>query len=179
MTARDSIRAVAFAAALIFSGQAGAKSASPTVPLPSDAAGKAIIARSKAYLQDKQARHYDRAYAMIAGNMQSYLTPDLFRSGAERFLSEAGKPGGVQFTRVTWYQDPPDAPEPGLYAAVDFTAHYADLELMCGYLMWHKLVDGRFVLVREEQNFIGRPAAQQMVPEQRRNLPRLFGCVSP
>jgi hypothetical protein len=110
--------------------------------------------------------------------MQSYLTPDLFRSGAERFLSEAGKPGGVQFTRVTWYQDPHDAPEPGLYAAVDFTAHYADLELMCGYLMWHKLADGRFALVREEQNFIGRPAAQQMVPEQRRNLPRLFGCVS-
>jgi len=183
MPARDSIRAVMLAGVLVLGGLGNSALAGggiPTEPASSDAeAGKAIIAQSQAYLKDKQARHYDRAYAMIAGSMQSYLTPALFRDGVDRFLSEAGAPGELRFTRLSWYRDPPDAPESGLYAAVDFTADYANIELMCGYLMWHRLADGRFKLVREEQNFIDRRAAQQMVPEQRRNLPRLFGCVSP
>jgi hypothetical protein len=144
----------------------------------SDPAARPLIDATKAYLKDKQARRYDRAYAMIASSMRSYLTAELFRDTAERFLTDAGKPGDVQLTGFTWYRDPPDAPEPGLYAAVDFTAHFANLELMCGYLMWHQVADGQFRIVREEQNFIDRQAAGQMVPEQRDKLPRLFGCVS-
>lgn len=164
----------------------GALSFDPSVAVPpaadislEDPAARTIIDASKAYLKDKQARRYDRAYAMIAGSMQSYLTPALFREGAERFLADAGKPGAVQVTRFTWYRDPADAAEPGLYAAVDFTAHYANLKLMCGYLMWHQVAGGQFRIVREEENFIDHRAAQQMVPERRENLPRLFGCVSP
>lgn len=155
-----------------------ASAATPTEISQGDPAARTIVEASKAYLKDKQARHYDRAYAMIAGSMRSYLTPDLFRDSAERFQSDAGAPGALRITRFTWYRDPPDAPEPGLYAAVDFTAHYANLELMCGYLMWHQAADGQFRIVREEQNFIGHQAMGQMVPEQRDKLPQLFGCVS-
>lgn len=147
-------------------------------PAMNDKMATAIVEQSKAYLQDKQAGHYDQAYALIAPSMRAYLTPDLFRDGAAKFSADAGKPGQPDFTRFTWYRDPPDAPEPGLYAAVDFTGHYAGLALMCGYLMWHKTPDGSFRLVREEQNYIDKTGAQQMVPERRQKLPELFGCVT-
>jgi hypothetical protein len=147
-------------------------------PAMNDTAATAIVEQSKAYLQDKRAGHYDQAYALIAPSMRAYLSQELFRDGAAKFSAEAGKPGEPDFTRFTWYRDPPDAPEPGLYAAVDFTGHYADLALMCGYLMWHKLPNGRFRLVREEQNYIDKMGAQQMVPERRQKLPELFGCVT-
>jgi hypothetical protein len=161
-----------------------------TIPIAADQGGEtpdssqndkmatAIVELSKIFLKDKEARRYDRAYAMLAPSMRAYLTPELFRDDAEKFTAQAGKPGEPEFTRFTWYRDPPDAPEPGLYAAVDFTGHYDDLALMCGYLMWHKLPDGSFKVVREEQNFIDKNGAQQMVPEQRRKLPEMFGCVS-
>jgi hypothetical protein len=155
-----------------------APAAAPAEISHGDPVARTIVEASRAYLKNKQARRYDRAYAMIAGSMRSYLTPELFRDGVERFLSDAGASGELRITRFTWYRDPPDAPEPGLYAAVDFTAHYANLELMCGYLMWHQVADGQFRIVREEQNFIGHQAMGQMVPEQRDKLPQLFGCVS-
>jgi hypothetical protein len=147
-------------------------------PAMTDKMATAIVEQSKTYLKDKQAGRLDRAYALIAPSMRSYLTPELFRDGAAKFSADAGKPGEYDFTRFTWYRDPPDAPEPGLYAAVDFTGHYGDLALMCGYLMWHKLRDGSFKLVREEQNYIDKTGAQQMVPERRQKLPELFGCVT-
>jgi hypothetical protein len=143
-----------------------------------DKMATAIVQQSRTYLKDKQAGRFDRAYALIAPSMRAYLTPELFRDGAAKFSAEAGKPAEPDFTRFTWYRDPSDAPEPGLYAAVDFTGHYADLALMCGYLMWHKLPDGSFRLVREEQNYIDKAGAQQMVPERRQKLPELFGCVT-
>jgi hypothetical protein len=143
-----------------------------------DKMATAIVQQSRTYLKDKQAGRFDRAYALIAPSMRAYLTPELFRDGAAKFSAEAGKPAEPDFTRFTWYRDPPDAPEPGLYAAVDFTGYYADLALMCGYLMWHKLPDGSFRLVREEQNYIDKAGAQQMVPERRQKLPELFGCVT-
>lgn len=178
------MRAAVFAAVLMLgcSGSGGIASAESAAAkrdiTQEDAAATALVEQSRAYLTDKQAGRYDRAYAMIAPGMRSYLTLDLFRDGAANFAAQAGKPGETDFTRFTWYRDPPDAPEPGLYAAVDFTGHYDNLVLMCGYLMWHQLPGGAFRLVREEQNFIDRPGAQQMVPEQRRKLPELFGCVT-
>ncbi|MDB5687067.1 MAG: hypothetical protein JWR77_1656 [Rhizorhabdus sp.] len=178
MTACDSLRAVFLAGlmAVAIDGQAVAQNDAVQQDAKVD---KAIVDRSRAYMKDKQARHFNRAYAMIAASMRSYLTPALFESEADRFLSEAGKPGDMRFTKVSWYRDPPEASEPGLYVAVDFTGTYANLELMCGYLMWRQGTDGQFQLVREEQNFIDRHGAQQMVPEQRQKLPDLFGCVSP
>ncbi len=140
---------------------------------------RAVVARTAAYFKARDARGYDRAYAMIADSMRAYLTPELFRDSAARFVDEAGRPGGVEVHRLSWYRDPPDAPQPGLYVAADFTAHYANIELMCGYLMWRQGADGGFELVREEQNFVDRRAAAQMAPERRRELPRLFNCLGP
>lgn len=182
--ARIKLRAVVMAALVMMSAPGPAitvvKEAAGEAPDSSmnDRMATAIVEQSKAYLQDKQAGHYDRAYALIAPSMRAYLSPDLFRDGAAKFSADAGKSGETDFTRFTWYRDPPDAPEPGLYAAVDFTGHYGDLALMCGYLMWHKLPDGTFRLVREEQNYIDKAGAQQMVPERRQKLPELFGCVT-
>jgi hypothetical protein len=137
----------------------------------------AALAATRSFFEAQDEGRYTRAYAMIGPSMTSYLTPALFADNARQLASQAGKLDGRVITRLSWYRDPPDAAAPGLYVAADFTARYANLELMCGYLMWHEASPGRFELVREEQNYIDRAAARAMPPEQRKGLPKLFGCV--
>jgi hypothetical protein len=137
----------------------------------------AVLAATTAYFEARDKGDYARAYRQIGPSMTAYLTPALYEDAGRRFAAEAGAWQGRVVTRLTWTRDPPEAPRPGLYVAADFTARYVNLELMCGYLMWRKTGNGRFELVREEQNYIDRPAAQAMAPEQRKGLPRLFGCV--
>lgn len=140
---------------------------------------KQIEQETNRYFAAKDSRAYDRAYAFAAPSMQSYLTADLFRETADRFNAEAGPVVARRVTRLSWYRDPIDAGEPGLYVAADFTAIFPNIELMCGYVMWRQLADGRFLIVREEQNFVDKPSAHKMAPEQRARLPEIFGCVGP
>ncbi|WP_246152565.1 DUF4019 domain-containing protein [Sphingomonas montanisoli] len=153
-------------------------SAVPEVGEPGTAAERAaLMTATKTWFDAQDHGKPTSAYKLIGPSMTAYLTPQLFADAQARFASEAGKLDRRVLTRISWYRDPPDAPAPGLYVATDFTALYANLDLMCGYLMWHEAAPGRFELVREEQNYIDHAAAKAMPPERRKELPKLFGCV--
>lgn len=64
----------------------------------------------------------------------------------------------VEFTRMTWYQNPPDAELPGIFVAVDYSTGFAKTGIRCGTLMWHRLDDGGFELLREQDKTIDKPA---------------------
>lgn len=145
--------------------------------IPDEATQRAALEQSYAYFRAKDGGHYDRAYAMIAPSMRSYLKPGLYTSESARFNAEAGKVEERRVTRLTWYRDPPDAPAPGLYVAADFRSRFPNIHLHCGYLMWHQEPNGRFRLVREEQSFIDKGMAARTPPEQLRGLENRFGCV--
>lgn len=145
--------------------------------IPDEATQRAAFEQSQAYFRAKDGGQYDRAYALIAPSMQSYLKPDLYAAESARFNAEAGKAEERRVTRLTWYRDPPDAPAPGLYVAADFRSRFPNIYLHCGYLMWHQEADGRFRLVREEQSFIDKAMADRTPPEQREGLENKFGCV--
>lgn len=145
--------------------------------IPEDATAKAVTEQSYAYFTAKDGGRYDRAYAQIDGVMRSYLTPEIYRAQAEQFNREAGRVSERRVTRLTWYRDPPGAAEPGIYVAADFRSRFANIDLHCGYIMWHRDKDGRFRIVREEQSFIDNGMARQMAPERLAPLPRQFGCV--
>jgi hypothetical protein len=61
---------------------------------------------------------------------------------------------------LTWYDNPPDAPAPGQYAAVDYVAAWGDGTVECGYVVWFRQGENPFRLVRQEQNFVERAAAK-------------------
>lgn len=55
----------------------------------------------------------------------------------------------VAFTRMTWYQNPPDAELPGIVVSLEYSMPLAGVGMRCGTLMWHRQSDGDFTLVRD------------------------------
>ncbi|OHT21010.1 hypothetical protein BHE75_03015 [Sphingomonas haloaromaticamans] len=147
--------------------------------VPGEAVQRAVVDRTQAYFAAKDGGDYHRAYALIAASMRGYLTEDFYTAEARRFNAEAGRAEARDVVRLTWYRDPPDAPEPGLYVAADFRSRFPNIHAHCGYLMWHQDADGQFRIVREEQSFIDKATAAQLPPERLASADRQLGCVDP
>ena len=82
----------------------------------------AVLAGSYAWLAAKDGGRYEEAWALLSDRMKGASPLVQWRAAAERFNDRAGPVRGRQVTRISFYRDPPDAPEPGLYAAADFSA---------------------------------------------------------
>ncbi len=132
---------------------------------PSRADQQAVLAASYGYFAAKDAGRYGEAHGVLTERMRARFPVAEWSRAAAEFNTQAGAPRGRRVVEITWYKNPEDAPEPGLYVAADFSADFEKAEFVCGYLMWQVQPDGRFRLVREEQNMApkrasGRPIAQ-------------------
>lgn len=136
----------------------------------------AVLAGSYAWFAARDFGRYDEAWAVLSERMQAASPLSEWRAAAERFNAAAGPVRRRQVTRITVYEDPPDAPEPGLYVAADFSADFANLAFACGYLMWHRRADGAWRLVREEQNVVDRETAEDLSEIDRPRLREQMGC---
>ncbi|MFS0736179.1 DUF4019 domain-containing protein [Sphingomonas sp. 1P06PA] len=145
---------------------------------PAGVSAEELVAETEAYFAAKDRGDAEAAYRRLAPSVKAYLPPDLWKANLAQFNAGAGKPEGREIARLTWYDNPPEAREPGLYVAADFTGRFSGLALMCGYVMWHREADGTFRIVREEQNVLDKETAAQLAPERRAPLARQFGCPS-
>jgi len=118
-----------------------------------------ILARTRAYFAAKDSGRYADAYAMLTPGMQAESDFTAWSRGVSDFNSRAGSAQGRRLIRVSWYNNPPQAPVPGLYAAVDFNGDFANLHFLCGYVVWLLQTDGSWRLVREEQSSATRADA--------------------
>ncbi|MBA3526493.1 MAG: hypothetical protein H0T82_06190 [Sphingomonas sp.] len=66
--------------------------------------------------------------------------------------------GKRRISGVTWYVDPPSAPHPGVYVALDFIGDYPALHVYCGYIVLYRNGPGSYEITREEQNMFARGA---------------------
>jgi hypothetical protein len=92
------------------------------------------------------------------------------------FNRKAGPVRARRVTEISWYNNPPDAPAPGIYVAADYSADFEKLDFMCGYLMWLLQPDGSFRLVREEQNLLARETGKKVASLDRAPLRAQMGC---
>ena len=132
---------------------------------PSPADVEAVLDRTNTYLAAKDSGRFRDAYDMLSPTNQAMATFETWSGQARAFNSEAGASRGRQLIRVTWYNDPPGAPVPGIYAAVDFNGDFAGLHFLCGYVVWLLQPDGSWQLVREEQNRASRADSPDMTAE--------------
>jgi hypothetical protein len=65
-------------------------------------------------------------------------------------------------TRTTWYKDPPQAPQPGVYVAFDLQCSYRNASLCTELLVLHEQADGEFQVTRHERNFIDKDAEREL-----------------
>jgi hypothetical protein len=93
----------------------------------------------------------------------------------EQFRREAGTPGQHRVAALTWYVNPDGAPRPGVYVAADYERSYAGLHLSCGYVVWYREGEGRYLLVREETGMVARSAGE-MAPERLAEVRTLMRC---
>lgn len=143
---------------------------------PSAADNRAVLAATRSWFAARDQARYGDAYAMLSEGMKAAAPFEDWREAARRFGEKAGTVRDRRITRLSWYVDPPSAPAPGLYVAADFSADFADLEFVCGYVVWHREADGAWRVVREEQNILDRADARAVNALDRPRLRERMGC---
>ena len=64
-------------------------------------------------------------------------------------------------TRVTWYNDPPHAAAPGVYAAFNISCQFRNIDACEEVLILHEQDNGEFLVMRQERNFGGKKSQQK------------------
>jgi hypothetical protein len=131
------------------------------------------------YYRAKDAGQYVAAYAMFDDQMKETSHFDTWSAHAQSQNTKAGHVLNRRVLKITWYKDPPSAPEPGIYAAADFAGQFENDPIYCGYVAWHRGADGTFRVVREEENFIDKGSIANMGQKELRALTTRFGCPTP
>ncbi len=123
------------------------------------------------YFQAKSNRDFHTAFNTFAKATASGMDYRKWKAGQDKFYASAGAELDRTFYRMTWYQNPPDAALPGIFVAVDYSARFSKISIQCGTLMWHRLSDGGFELIREQDKSIDKTA--------QKNIKTESGCKEP
>ena len=149
----------------------------PAPRTPPTAKDEATIrSRTLDYLVAKDKGDFEATHAMLSSNMVAMMGEDTSRASRTTFNASAGVPSERQVIRVTWYDDPAQAPGPGRYAAADYSATYPSAAFYCGYVVWLLQSDGSYRIVREEEGQMPPEAVSTIAPEQMPDVRRQMGC---
>ena len=143
---------------------------------PSEADQQAVLAASYAYFAARDQARYPQGWSMLSDGMKQMSPIAEWQRSNAGFNDAAGAVRGRRVTEITWYNNPPDAPRPGVYAAADYSGEFDNLEFVCGYLMWQIQPDGSLRLTREEQNLLDKATAKNLASIDRQPLRAQMGC---
>ena len=130
------------------------------------------------YYGFKDTGDFTAAYAMFTDGMKESAHFDSWASNGRSQNTKAGHILNRQVLKIIWYKDPPSAPEPGIYAAADFSGQFENDPIYCGYLAWHREADGSYRIIREQENFIDKGSIARMTQPQVKELVTKLGCGS-
>jgi hypothetical protein len=145
---------------------------------PSASDQSQIETQTYQYYGAKDAGKYADAYAMFDNGMKEATHFDSWASNAQSQNTKAGHVLNRRVIKIAWYKDPPSAPEPGIYAAADFSGQFENDPIYCGYLAWHRGADGNYRIIREEENLIDKGTIGKMGQSDVKALAAKFGCSS-
>jgi hypothetical protein len=146
---------------------------------PSASDQSEVESQTYRYYSFKDAGDYAAAYAMFDTGMKESAHFDTWSANARSQNTKAGHVLNRRVLKITWYKDPPSAPEPGIYAAADFSGQFENDPVYCGYLAWHRGADGNYRIIREEENFIDKGTIAKMAQTEVKALAAKFGCSMP
>lgn len=139
-------------------GWLAAAHASKYVPSAADSAE--IQRLSARYFEHVDRKEYDAVYAMFTDGMRAAAPFREWQDLLRETHRDWGKLEQRKLTNVTWYDNPPNAPQPGLYVAVDYVSRYANLAQHTEFLVWYRERDGLpFALTRHETNAVDKASA--------------------
>jgi len=128
--------------------------------LPSVAQGDMAEQTARDYLAAEDAGRAEDAYGYFADlNKQNTSLAD-YKTNIEKMNAEIGPVIERRIVKVTWTKDSPQAPIPGVYAAIDLVSRFANADRYCGFLILYQAsAGGDFKVMREEANFMNNQTA--------------------
>ena len=118
------------------------------------------------YLKAKDAGDLAKAYGFLADSMKATAPQESWSGAEKKFSALSGPVRSRRIRKITRYDNPPSAPQPGVYIAADLVSQFENMDVHCGYVVWHGEPDGSFQLIREEANYVNKATQQRMTPEQ-------------
>lgn len=159
---------------------ASRQAADPVPPAPATpptSADEALIRRrTTEYLMAKVAVDADAAYAMLSEAMRGYTSPSEWATARSAFNAKAGDGAAPTVVRLSWYDNPANAPTPGRYVAADYRVDYPSTAFTCGYVVWLLRGNGNYLAVREEEGQMTPDIMATLTPEQRSMVRAQLQC---
>lgn len=134
--------------------------------------------KSEAYFQLIASKRIDEAFAQVAVARMD-LNEAKWKSDKLSFQAIAGEPLEISLRKITVYDNPAEAPEPGLYVAADYSNVYRNVPIHCGYLMWFRPVGGEFLITREETGYVTSEQLKSIPSAQLPEIKRRLRCLAP
>jgi hypothetical protein len=128
------------------------------------------------YFSAEDAGDYPAAYAMLEDKMKAATDFNSWQTSAQALRSKTGQVLSRRILKITWYKDPPSAPEPGIYAAADYSGRFENTPIYCGYVAWHRGANGDYQMIREEQKYMDKGAIARMSRDEVQALASKLGC---
>jgi hypothetical protein len=111
------------------------------------------ITFASAWLNLVEAGDAEASFAQLAPTFQGNLTPAEWREVITRTRRDLGKRVSRTLRRVVWYDNPPNAPLPGLYAAVEYDSVFENADKHFQYVILHSQNRAPFRVMRNEATF--------------------------
>jgi hypothetical protein len=137
-----------------------------------------IRRKSAEYFRLIVAGQYNQAYAQVSANDLG-VDEAAWKHGKQSFRETAGDPLRISIDKITVYDNPAEAPEPGLYVAADFGNEFKNVPIQCGYLMWFRRAGGDFLITREETGYVTAQQLKSIPSTQLPEIKRRLRCVAP
>lgn len=151
----------------------------PTGWKPTPADRKAVMDLTARYFEARDSGRFRDAWALLTPSMQALSPFSDWQAARKAFNDRSG--GGLRRgpVKVTWYDNPVNAPRGGIFAAVDFVGKADKLQIICGYLMWLRQPDGSWRITREEEGSLEARPDRPSSPEQLEEGKAAMGCREP
>src|SRR3546814_18335414 len=99
---------------------------------------------------------------MLNSELARYARTGGWKETRSALNARPGAGAEAAVVRLTWYDDPQNAPTPGRYAAADYRVDYPNEAFACGYVVWLRQSDGRYLVVGEEEGQAPRSAERRV-----------------
>lgn len=133
---------------------------------------------SNAYMSAIDNGYYEVAYNMLGRGLKNFSTLEEWQTRTAAYQAQIGKQISRDFWRITVYDNPANAQQPGTYVAVDYETRQSIAPITCGYLLWFQPAGTRnnFTLMREEYGHISEDILKSTAASDMGKLRKQMGC---
>lgn len=133
---------------------------------------------SEAYFQFIASKQIDKALTQVAIARMG-VNEARWKRDKLSFRAMTGEPLEISIRNVTVYDNPAEAPEPGLYVAADYSNVYRNVPIHCGFLMWFRPIGGELRITREETGHVTSEQLKSIPSAQLPEIKRRLRCLPP